>query len=105
MRGLANLLLGAALVPTVVVIDLPSLPHRSVPPAFAPAPMLKPAMDDPDDDVWVLGNYHVPVTKSPEDESGESILHAACFKYLKSKQQDDCLQQVDLLMYSGETRR
>jgi hypothetical protein len=100
MRGLADLLLGAAFIPTVVVTDLPSLPDRPVPPAFAPAPMLKPALDDPDDEVWVFGSYRVRVTKAPEDETGDSLLHRACLKYLNSKQQDDCLQQVDLLMYA-----
>jgi hypothetical protein len=105
MRGLASLLLGAAFIPTVVVTDLPPLPRRSVPPPFAPAPMLKPALNNPDDEVWVLGSYQVPVTKSPEDESGDSLLHAACLKYSESKQQDDCLQQVDLLMYAGGMRK
>jgi hypothetical protein len=104
MRGLASLLLGAAFIPTVVVNDLPPLPHRSVPPAFAPVPMLTPALEDPDDEVWVLGKYQVRVTKSPEDEAGNSLLHAACLKYVESEQQDDCLQQVDLLMYAGGTR-
>ena len=105
MRGLASLLLAAAFIPTVVVTDLPPLAHRSVPSAFAPAPMLKPALNNPDDEVWVLGSYQVPVTKSPEDESGDSLLHAACLKYSESKQQDDCLQQVDLLMYAGGMRK
>lgn len=105
MRGLASLLLGAAFIPTVVVTDLPPLPRRSVPPLFAPAPMLKPALDDPDDEVWVLGSHHVAVTKSPGDESGDSPLHAACLKYLESKQQDDCLQQVDLLIYAAGMRK
>jgi hypothetical protein len=105
MRVLASVLLDAVFIPTVVVTDLLLLPHRSVQPAFAPAPLLKPALVDPDDEVWVLGSYQVRVTKSPEDEPGSSLLHAACLKYLESKQQDDCLQQVDLLMYADRVRK